>query len=36
MKLRPIAAIVLRQLYLLRQSPVRIFGLVVWVTIDIV
>ena len=36
MKLRPILAIVLRQLYLLRQSPVRIFGLIVWVTIDIV
>src|SRR5580658_6008005 len=36
MKPRPILAIVLRQLYLLRQSPVRIFGLIVWVTIDIV
>lgn len=36
MNLRPTAAIVLRQLYLLRQSPVRVFGLVVWVTIDIV
>ncbi len=36
MSARPIAAIVLRQLYLLRQSPVRVFGLVVWVTIDIV
>jgi ABC-2 type transport system permease protein len=35
-KLRPIGAIVLRQLYLLRGSPVRIFGMVVWVTIDIV
>jgi ABC-2 type transport system permease protein len=36
MRPRPILAIVLRQLYLLRQSPVRIFGLVVWVSIDIV
>jgi len=36
MKPRPIFAIVLRQLYLLRQSPARIFGLIVWVTIDIV
>jgi ABC-2 type transport system permease protein len=35
-KLRPIAGIVLRQLYLLRGSPVRLFGVVVWVTIDIV
>jgi ABC-2 type transport system permease protein len=35
-KLRPVAAIVLRQIYLLRGSPVRVFGLVVWVTIDIV
>jgi ABC-2 type transport system permease protein len=35
-KLRPIAGIVLRQLYLLRGSPVRLVGLVVWVTIDIV
>ena len=33
---RPVAAILLRQLYLLRQSPVRFFGLFVWVTIDIV
>jgi ABC-2 type transport system permease protein len=36
MKLRPIAAIILRQLYLMRSSPVRIFGMLVWVTIDIV
>jgi ABC-2 type transport system permease protein len=36
MKLRPIAAIVLRQFFLLRGSPVRLFGSVVWVTIDIV
>ncbi|HTV95771.1 MAG TPA: ABC transporter permease [Steroidobacteraceae bacterium] len=36
MRLRPVSAIVLRQIYLLRGSPVRVFGLVVWVTIDIV
>ena len=36
MKARPIAAIVLRQFFLLRGSPVRLFGSVVWVTIDIV
>jgi ABC-2 type transport system permease protein len=36
MKLRPIAAIILRQLYLMRSSPVRVFGMLVWVTIDIV
>jgi ABC-2 type transport system permease protein len=36
MNLRPIAAIVLRQYYLLRGSPVRLFGSVVWVTIDMV
>jgi ABC-2 type transport system permease protein len=36
MKGRPVAGIVLRQLYLLRGSPVRVFGMVVWVTIDIV
>jgi ABC-2 type transport system permease protein len=35
-KLRPIAAIILRQLYLMRSSPVRVFGMLVWVTIDIV
>jgi ABC-2 type transport system permease protein len=35
-KLRPIAAVVLRQLYLMRSSPVRILPLVAWVAIDIV
>ena len=36
MKLRPIAVIVLRQVYLLRGSPVRVFPMVTWVAIDIV
>ena len=36
MKLRPIAAVILRQLYLMRSSPVRVLGMLVWVTIDIV
>jgi len=36
MKLRPVAGIVLRQLYLLRGSPVRLFPMVTWVAIDIV
>jgi ABC-2 type transport system permease protein len=36
MKLRPIAGVVLRQLYLLRGSPVRVFPMVTWVAIDIV
>ena len=36
MKLRPIAAIILRQIYLMRSSPVRVFGMLVWVTVDIV
>ncbi len=36
MKLRPIAGIVLRQLYLMRGSPVRLFPMVTWVAIDIV
>jgi ABC-2 type transport system permease protein len=35
-KLRPIAGIVLRQVYLLRGSPVRLFPMVTWVAIDIV
>jgi len=34
-KLRPVAGIVLRQLYLLRGSPVRLFPMVTWVAIDI-
>ena len=36
MKLRPIAGIVLRQVYLMRGSPVRLFPMVTWVAIDIV
>jgi ABC-2 type transport system permease protein len=36
MKLRPIAGIVLRQIYLMRGSPVRLFPMVTWVAIDIV
>jgi ABC-2 type transport system permease protein len=36
MKLRPVAAIVLRQVYLLRGSPVRLFPMISWVAIDIV
>jgi ABC-2 type transport system permease protein len=36
MKLRPIAAIVLRQLYLMRSSPTRVLPLIAWVAIDIV
>jgi ABC-2 type transport system permease protein len=35
-KVRPIAGIVLRQFYLLRGSPVRLFPMVTWVAIDIV
>jgi ABC-2 type transport system permease protein len=35
-KLRPIAGIVLRQIYLLRGSPVRVFPTVTWVAIDVV
>jgi ABC-2 type transport system permease protein len=35
-KWRPIAGIVLRQIYLLRGSPVRLFPMVTWVAIDIV
>lgn len=36
MRWRPIAGIVLRQLYLLRGSPVRVFPMVTWVAIDVV
>jgi len=36
MKLRPIAGIALRQLYLMRSSPTRILPMVAWVAIDIV
>jgi ABC-2 type transport system permease protein len=35
-KLRPIAGIVLRQIYLLRGSPVRVVPMITWVAIDIV
>jgi ABC-2 type transport system permease protein len=35
-KLRPIAGIALRQLYLMRSSPTRILPMVAWVAIDIV
>jgi len=35
-KIRPVAGIVLRQIYLLRGSPVRVFPMVTWVAIDIV
>jgi ABC-2 type transport system permease protein len=35
-KLRPIAGVVLRQIYLMRGSPVRLFPMVTWVAIDIV
>jgi len=34
-KLRPVAAIVLRQFYLMRGSPVRVYPMVMWVAIDI-
>ncbi len=36
MKLRPVAAILLRQWYLLRGSPVRMLPMFAWVAIDIV
>jgi len=36
MRLRPIAAIALRQLYLLRSSPTRMLPMVAWVAIDMV
>jgi ABC-2 type transport system permease protein len=35
-KLRPIAAVALRQIYLMRSSPVRIMPMVAWVAVDIV
>jgi ABC-2 type transport system permease protein len=35
-RLRPIAAIVLRQLYLMRSSPVRVLPMIAWVAVDIV
>jgi ABC-2 type transport system permease protein len=36
MKLRPIAAIALRQLYLMRSSPTRVLPMIAWVAVDIV
>ncbi|HMK87378.1 MAG TPA: ABC transporter permease [Steroidobacteraceae bacterium] len=36
MKLRPIAGVVLRQLYLMRGSPVRVVPMVIWGAVDIV
>jgi ABC-2 type transport system permease protein len=36
MKLRPVAAIALRQLYLMRSSPTRVLPMVAWVAIDII
>ena len=36
MKLRPVAAIALRQFYLMRSSPTRILPMLAWVGIDIV
>ena len=36
MRLRPIAAIALRQLYLMRSSPVRVLPMIAWVAVDIV
>jgi ABC-2 type transport system permease protein len=36
MKWRPIAAITLRQLYLMRSSPTRVLPMVAWVAIEIV
>jgi len=35
-RLTPISAIILRQLYLLRSGPTRVLSLVVWVAIDII
>jgi ABC-2 type transport system permease protein len=35
-RLRPVAGILLRQLYLFRSSPVRLIPTIVWVAIDIV
>jgi ABC-2 type transport system permease protein len=36
MRLRPIAAIALRQIYLMRSSPVRVLPTIAWVAVDIV
>lgn len=36
MKLRPIGGIVLRQIYLMRSSPIRVIPMFAWVAVDIV
>lgn len=36
MKLRPVLAIALRQVYLMRSSPTRILPMIAWVAIDII
>lgn len=36
MRLRPVAGVVLRQIYLLRGSPVRILPMFAWVAVDII
>ena len=36
MKVRPVAAIVLRQYYLMRSSPTRALPIVIWVAVDII
>jgi len=36
MKLRPVGGIVLRQLYLMRSSPIRVIPMFAWVVVDIV
>ena len=36
MKLRPVAAIALRQYYLMRSSPTRALPIVIWVAVDII
>jgi ABC-2 type transport system permease protein len=36
MKLRPVAAIALRQFYLMRSSPTRVLPMIAWVAIDII
>ena len=36
MKLRPVAAITLRQLYLMRSSPTRVLPMIAWVAVDII
>jgi ABC-2 type transport system permease protein len=36
MKLRPVAAIALRQLYLMRSSPTRFLPMIAWVVIDMI